>query len=108
MAVTYLCAKTVNFPNWIFDLRRHRSVADEHCLMRVFQRAVNPLSPPAVSPSGNRFFDRVLEMQTRILPAIIPDDLAEILRYLQTPQAETVQLPETQPAQQSPREWKIV
>ena len=84
--VSYLGGFTAQLPQWVFDLRGHRSQTDPHCMEEVFREVLKPICDsvkvPLLLPSSD-FHRATLDMQTRILPDLIPADLVGIFHELQ-------------------------
>jgi len=84
--VSYLGGFTAQLPQWVFDLRGHRSQTDSHCMEEVFREVLKPICDsvkvPLLLPSSD-FHRATLDMQTRILPDLIPADLVGIFHELQ-------------------------
>ena len=76
--VEYLFGAKVSMPCWVRDLRGHD-------LETICKQTLNPICAKArrsvVLPASDSL-SRVLEMQTKCLPSIIPADLSEVYRTL--------------------------
>jgi ABC-type transport system involved in cytochrome c biogenesis ATPase subunit len=92
--VEYLGGFKAKLPQWIFDLRGHKSSTDPHCLEEVFREVLKPICAAAKVPfllPSTDFHRATVDMQSRILPALIPADLVAIFHELQGGEGEGTQ-----------------